>query len=121
MGTLSGDRVLGEYLYFRFHRSSSHVTHFGVDDDQVADADGLPEDHRVDGNSHHLALRMSHASQCTAFVDKLHDPTAMDVAQQVGMFGMHELRNGDARGANRFGTLCHDSGSLFHEFTISPR
>ena len=61
MGLFAGDRVFRGHLHFGFHGSAPGVGHLGVQDDQVADPDGLPEDHLVNGNGHHPALGVTHA------------------------------------------------------------
>jgi hypothetical protein len=39
---------------------------------------------------------MAHTSERTRFIHKFHDPAAMHIAEDVGVFGMHQLRNADA-------------------------
>src|SRR6266498_1805424 len=65
MSLFAGNRILRKYLNFRFHRSVPSVTNFCVDDNEVANANGLTEEHRVNGNGHHFALGMAHTSQRT--------------------------------------------------------
>jgi hypothetical protein len=64
---------------------------------------------------------MTHASESTRFIYQFHDPAAMNVAEQVSVLGMHQLRNGNARLADGFGwsDLGHCRWSLCHEFTMS--
>ncbi len=102
VGALPCDRIFGDDMDFHFHGRPANVGHFCREDNQVADQDRLAEDHRIHGDSNHLALGMTHTGQRAGFIHELHDPAAVHIAQQVGMLQMHQLGESDPRSADRF-------------------
>ncbi len=116
MPALSRDGIFGDDLHLGFDGRFTCVSHLGVEDDQVAGFDGMVEDHRVDGDCYHAALGVAHAGQRARLVHQFHDPAAVDVAGVVGVFGLHQLRQADARSADGFGGqgVCHGKGRILN-------
>lgn len=108
--------VFGMDVDFRFHGGAPCVCDYRVERDQVANLNGFAEGHRIDGDGHDFALGVAHTSERARLVREFHDPAAVHVAQQVGMFEVHELRQGDARCADGFGRLdgCHSCKKVYH-------
>ncbi len=88
----TGDGIFRDDLDFCFERGASSVGDFCGESDQVTDADRFTENERIYGDSDDASLCMTHTSKCAGFIHQLHDPTTVDVAVIVGMFGLHQLR-----------------------------
>ena len=99
--TFAGDRVLGRHLYLGFHRRTPDITDFSLKGDQIANADRVLEGQLVDGDRHYTVMRMPHTSQSANFIGQFHDPATMHVAEHIGVFGMHQLGEGDTRVTGR--------------------
>lgn len=108
-GAFACDGVFCDDLNFSFHGSVPRVRDLGVEDDQVSDADWVAECHGVDGDGDDFALRVAHASKRPRLIHKLHDPSTVDVAVVVRMFGLHQLSQLNFGCADGFGckVVCH--------------
>jgi len=89
----AADRVLRQNLDFGLKRGAACKGDLRVQHDQISDLDRLAKSHRVDRNGYDFLLCVAHAGQCAGLVHQFHDPSAMHIAEQVGMFRVHELRD----------------------------
>ncbi len=78
----------------------------GADGEQVADVDRLLERHRVHGDSDAAATRMANDDGPASFVHHAHDGAAVDVAETVGVGGLHDARHDDGRFFDRFASVA---------------
>ncbi len=106
MRAFARDGILGNHLHFGFDGGAPGVGDFGVEDDEVANFDGFAEDERINGDGDDPPLGVAHTSQRARFVCQFHHPAAMHVAIIVGVFGLHQLGDADARGARGFWGGC---------------
>ncbi len=83
------DWVFRNDLYLGFHGGAACVGYFRIQYDKIADFDRFAEDERVHGNGDDSSLRVAHTSERAGFVNKLHDPAAVNITMVIGVFWLH--------------------------------
>ena len=109
---LAGLRVFGPGLHAHLHRSGKGPIDAGAQNHQIAQmyrADKVDVVHR---GGHHVGTRMAIGGHRARHVDKVQQPPAQQVAQNVGVVGQHKLRHLRLRVGHGAGDQAGSGGNV---------
>src|SRR5205807_8843927 len=89
--TTAGQGFFGEDVDLDFERGLKRAGDVRLQDDQVANFDRMQELEVVDRGRDEEAPRVTMARDRPGNVDEVHDRTAQDEAQRIGIVGQHDL------------------------------
>ena len=83
--------VFRPHLHAHLHRGGKCAVDAGLERDQVAQVHRLDEVDVVHRGGHNVGARVPVGGHCASHINEVHQPSAQQIAQRVGVVGQDEL------------------------------
>jgi len=99
---LTGERVFREDFHADFHRSIEDAIDLGFKNDDFPNAHLIAKVDVVDGGGDYVTVRMAAGGHCGGHVNQVHDVTAKEFSERVGISGENDFGHFRTRCTHRF-------------------